>query len=96
MQQMAQEAKEAEQRAYAAKLQASRELMAAVMEGNTALAAQKRVAEQVEAEQERRILQYQLQRDLREQVRRPPSPCSAIAKGSKPALSSLSSMYYIG
>ena len=68
MQQLAQEAKEAEQRTLEAKILASRELMAAVMEGNSALAAQKRVAEQAEAEQERRIMEYQRLRDLREQV----------------------------
>ena len=73
MQQRAQEAKEAEQRALEAKVLASRALMAAVMEGNAALAAQKRVAEAIEADQERRIMEYQRQRDLREQVWSDPS-----------------------
>lgn len=84
IQERAQEAKDAEQRAAEAKVLASRELMAAVMEGNAALAAQKRVAEQVEAEQERRIMAYQRQRDLREQVFQAPPPpackCSCRAR----------------
>ncbi|KAK9794026.1 hypothetical protein WJX73_004960 [Symbiochloris irregularis] len=67
MQQMAVEAKEADQRAQEARVLASRELMAAVAESNNALAATKRIAHEQEAEHERQIVEYQRQRDLREQ-----------------------------
>lgn len=88
MQQMAVEAKEAEQRAQEARVLASRELMAAVAESNNALAATKRMAHEQEAEVERQIVEYQRQRDLREQVLLPIAAQSCMSLWGVEALDS--------